>query len=70
MAEYSEKWKKSFEKKYSKVIKELQSLENEYKEMIDTNPNEWISIYPDESVVYFGPLDGYWCSHYKQGEDA
>ncbi len=69
MAEYSEKWKKSFEKKYSKVIKELQSLENEYKEMIESNPNEWISIYPDESIVTFGPLDGYWASHYKAGED-
>lgn len=70
MAEYTEKWKKSFEKKYSKVIKELQSLENEYKEMVDSNPNEWISIYPDESIVYFGQLDGYWTSHYKQGEDT
>jgi hypothetical protein len=69
MAEYSEKWKKSFEKKYSKVIKELQSLENEYKEMVESNPNEWISIYPDESIVTFGPLDGYWASHYKAGED-
>jgi len=69
MAEYSEKWKKSFEKKYSKAIKELQSLENEYKEMVESNPNEWISIYPDESIVTFGPLDGYWASHYKAGED-
>ncbi len=69
MAEYTEKWKKSFEKKYSKVIKELQSLENEYKEMVESNPNEWISIYPDESIVTFGPLDGYWASHYKAGED-
>jgi len=69
MAEYSEKWKKSFEKKYSKVIKELQSLENEYKEMVESNPNEWISIYPDESIVTFGPLDGYWASHWKAGED-
>lgn len=69
MAEYSEKWKKSFEKKYSKTIKELQSLENEYREMVESNPNEWISVYPDESVVYFGVLDGCWTSHYKQGED-
>ncbi len=69
MAEYSEKWKKSFEKKYSKTIKELQSLENEYKEMVESNPNEWISIYPDESIVTFGPLDGYWASHWKAGED-
>ncbi len=69
MAEYTEKCKKSFEKKYSKTIKELQSLENEYKEMVETNPNEWISAYPDESVVYFGILDGYWTSHYKKGED-
>ena len=69
MAEYTEKWKKSFEKKYSKAIKELQSLEDEYREMVETNPNEWISAYPDESVVYFGLLDGYWTSHYKKGED-
>jgi hypothetical protein len=69
MAEYTEKWKKYFEKKYSKAIKELQSLENEYREMVETNPNEWISAYPDESVVYFGLLDDYWTSHYKKGED-
>ncbi len=69
MAEYTEKWKKSFEKKYSKAIKELQSLEDEYREMVETNPNEWISMYPDESIVSFGALDGYWTSHYKKGED-
>ncbi len=69
MAEYTEKWKKSFEKKYSKAIKELQSLEDEYREMVETNPNEWISMYPDESIVSFGVLDGYWTSHYKKGED-
>jgi hypothetical protein len=69
MPEFTEKWKKSFEKKYSKVIKELQSLENEYKEMVESNPNEWISIYPDESIVTFGQLDGYWASHWKAGED-
>ncbi len=69
MAEYTEKWKKSFEKKYSKAIKELQSLEDEYREMVETNPNEWISMYPDESIVSFGVLDDYWISHYKKGED-
>jgi hypothetical protein len=69
MAEYTEKWEKSFAKKYSKAIKELQSLENEYKEMVDSNPDEYISVYPDESVVEFGKLDGYWSSYYKPGQD-
>ena len=69
MAEYTEKWSKSFAKKYSKAIKELQALENEYKEMVDSNPDEYISVYPDESVVEFGKLDGYWSSYYKPDQD-
>jgi len=69
MGKYTKKWQKEFTKRYSNAIKELQSLEDEYREMVNTNPNEWISVYPDESIVSFGVLDGYWASHYKQGED-
>ena len=41
MAEYTEKWKKSFEKKFSKAISQIRELENEYKEMVESNPDEW-----------------------------
>jgi hypothetical protein len=68
MAKYTEKWKKDFTKRYSKTISELQSLENEYKQMVLDNPSSWISVYPDESNVEFGKCDGFYVSHYK--EDA
>lgn len=41
MAEYTEKWKKSFEKKFSKALAQIRELENEYKEMVESNPEEW-----------------------------
>ena len=68
MAKYTKKWDKEFTKKYSNAIKELQSLENEYKQMIIDNPDAWISIYPDESQIEFGNCDGFYISHSKQGE--
>lgn len=67
MAKYTEKWKKDFTKRYSKVITELQSLENEHKQMVLDNPNSWISVYPNESNVEFGKCDGFYVSHYKEG---
>lgn len=67
MSKYTEKWKKEFTKKYSKAILELQTLENEYKEMVDTNPDKWISIYPDESSIEFGKCDGFYINHYNEG---
>ncbi len=67
MSKYTEKWKKEFTKRYSKAILELQTLENEYKEMVNTNPDKWISIYPDESSIEFGKCDGFYINHYNEG---
>ena len=51
----TKKWESSFEKRYSKVIKELQELENEYKEVRDSEENWlWSNLYPEESLVDFG----------------
>ncbi len=68
MAKYTKKWDKEFTKKYSNAIKELQSLENEYKQMVKDNPDAWISIYPDESQIEFGDCDGFYVTHYKENE--
>jgi hypothetical protein len=68
MAKYTKKWDKEFTKKYSNAIKELQSLENEYKQMVVDNPDAWISLYPEESQIEFGTCDGFYVSHSKQGE--
>ncbi len=60
MAKYTKKWQKDFEKRYSNVIKELRNLENEYKEMVDTNPDEWSLKYvsPDDNVITFERVEG------------
>lgn len=60
MAKYTKKWQKDFEKRYSNVIKELRNLENEYKEMVDTNPDEWSLKYvsPDDNVITFDRVEG------------
>lgn len=68
MAKYTKKWDKEFTKKYSDAIKELQSLENEYKQMVIDNPDAWISIYPDESSIEFGESNGFFIAHYKENE--
>jgi len=68
MAKYTKKWDKEFTKKYSNAIKELQSLENEYKQMVIDNPDAWISLYPDETNVEFGENNGFFVAHYKENE--
>jgi hypothetical protein len=68
MAKYTKKWDKEFTKRYSNAIKELQSLENEFKQMKEDNPDQWVTIYPDESQIEFGKCDGQYVSHSKQGE--
>jgi hypothetical protein len=68
MAKYTKKWDKEFTKKYSNAIKELQSLENEYKQMVRDNPDAWISIYPDESQIEFGDTNGFFVTHYKENQ--
>jgi hypothetical protein len=69
MAKYTKKWDKEFTKRYSNTLKELQSLEKEYKQMILDNPDTWISIYPDESSVTFGKCEGHYATHNKEGEN-
>ena len=68
MAKYTKKWDKEFTKKYSNAIKELQSLENEYKQIVRDNPDAWISIYPDESQIEFGDTNGFFVTHYKENQ--
>jgi hypothetical protein len=41
MAKFTKKWLKDFEKRMKNHFKELESLENEYQEMVDTNPDQW-----------------------------
>ena len=51
----TKKWESSFEKRYSKVIKELQELENEYKMVKSSDENwPWYTLYPEDSLVDFG----------------
>lgn len=68
MAKYTKKWDKEFTKRYSNAIKELQDLENEYKQMVIDNPDAWISIYPDNSQIEFGECNGFYVSHAKENQ--
>lgn len=74
MPKRTKKWEKDFEKRYSNAIKELQALENEYKQMQQDDTNGyWMGLYPEETQVEFGLCDGYYVSYtkenqYKEGE--
>ena len=60
MSEYTPKWKKAFEKKYSKVLSQLRELENELKEMRESNPDEWELNYlyiEDSTLEFDNPSD-------------
>ena len=59
MAKYTKKWDKEFTKKYSDCLVQLESLEKEFKEMVESNPNDYISIYPDTSNIELGQENGY-----------
>ena len=59
MAKYTKKWDKEFTKKYSDCLSQLESLEKEYKEMVDSNPDQWISIYPETSNIELGEQNGF-----------
>jgi hypothetical protein len=54
MAKYTKKWDKEFTKKYSNCLSQLESLEQEFKQMVKDNPDEYISIYPDTSNIELG----------------
>lgn len=68
MAKYTKKWDKEFAKRYSNAIKELQDLENEYKQMVIDNPNEWIRIIADTSQIEFGECHSVYVSHVKENQ--
>lgn len=59
MAKYTKKWDKEFTKKYSDCLSQLESLEKEFKEMVDSNPDTWISIYPETSNIELGEQNGF-----------
>ena len=59
MAKYTKKWDKEFTKKYSDCLSQLESMEKEFKEMVKSNPNEYISIYPDTSNIELGEQNGF-----------
>jgi hypothetical protein len=54
MAKYTKKWDKEFTKKYSNCLSQLESLEQEFKQMVKDNPDEYISIYPETSNIELG----------------
>lgn len=69
MAKRTKKWEKDFEKRYSNAIKELQSLEKEYKQMREENTDGyWLGLYPSESFVDFGDCDNYSVSYVKENQ--
>lgn len=59
MAKYTKKWDKEFTKKYSDCLSQLESLEKEFNEMVESNPDQWISIYPETSNIELGEQKGF-----------
>lgn len=72
MAEYTDKWKKSFEKKYSKSLNGLRELEKEYNEMVETNPDEWglKYLYVNDSTLEFDNPSDLSIYHYDGAEEG
>lgn len=67
MAKYTKKWDKDFTKKYSNCMVQLESMEREFKSMVEDNPDEYISIYPDTSNIELGEENGFYI--YDCGND-
>jgi hypothetical protein len=72
MAEYSAKWKKSFEKKFSKALSQIRELEQEYKEMVETNPDEWDLnyLYVDNGTLEYDSPSDLTIYHYDGAEEG
>jgi hypothetical protein len=69
MPKRTKKWEKDFEKRYSNAIKELQALENEYKQMREDNSDTyWMGLYPKETQIEFGESDGYYVTYNKENQ--
>lgn len=72
MSEYTPKWKKAFEKKYSKALSQLRELENELKEMRESNPDEWELnyLYVEDSTLEFDNPSDLSIYHYDGAEEG
>ena len=72
MAEYSKKWKTSFEKKFSKALSQIRELETEYKEMVEANPDEWdlSFMYIDESTLEYDNASDLSVYHYDGAQEG
>lgn len=70
MQKFTQTWKKDFEKRYAKAIKELEALEKEYKEVEDSNPDKWVSVWPNDPYLTFPTYDGNYSSYYAEGQDG
>ena len=68
MAKYTKKWDKEFTKKYSDCLSQLESLEKEFKEMVESNPDNWISIYPETSNIELGEQNGFMIYNFGNDE--
>ena len=65
----TKKWEDSFEKRYSKVINELQELEREYNLVKSAEDNQtWYKLFPENCLVEFGLLYGFQVSHVKENQ--
>ena len=72
MAKFTKKWQKEFEKRYSSAILEIKNLEGEYKEMKDTNPDEFYLDYimPKEDTISLGEMDSYGIYELQDSPDS
>ncbi len=72
MAEYSKKWKTSFEKKFAKALNQVRELEKEYKEMVESNPDEWDLnwLYIDDATLEYDSASDLTVYHYDGAEEG
>jgi hypothetical protein len=73
MAEFTKKWKTSFEKKYSKAVNTLRELEAELKEMKDSNPDLWYELNYfsiDEPTLEFNNAKNLGIYHSKETDET
>ena len=72
MAEYTEKWKKSFEKKYSNALEKIRELEKEYTEIKESNPEEYglEYMFPDNKTLEFDNASGLNIYHATKTDDT
>lgn len=71
MAKFTKKWLKDFEKRMKNHFKELESLENEYQEMVDSNPDEWeLNRWSPMEHHTFKKSSGLGIYHHEKNEEA